>query len=1500
MGCLSPRYTWCRRAAIIGFLFLLLLSETTFASISGNAKILWNTSYPYVDVPDALDINCNGTLDVVEANPGVVAFNGSDGSLLWEANLSNTVREVYVRCPYVVTLNENWTGGYYTVATLNPSNGYILWNKSFYYPYVAWDSSPRFLDIDGGAKDVVVVTFAEGGDVKNYTLVALNLSSGAEIWNSTIINATEIFYIQKIGELKRYGKPDFNNDGAEDLVVSYLDENFIDDYTLAISGKDGSIIWSQSKWIHSGASDVDGDDVIDLLGRYEMVSGRNGSIIYEFNATRSTYDLDGDYVEDIGDAIIDTTTEPSPQPVSAGLWFDADKDGTPERDDDYLLYNYIAYQKIGATVNITPYLKAVVPKKFAYVTDENGTTLKIRDSKWFVTEIDTVADSITIGMPQSWTLPESPDLTPGMNFTVEGKDIWVYNVSGYNVTLYISENGSLLNLVEIPDAYDYKQDPYGWLGNNFIGTLVVKAEYPMDTATLVYVHPDTYVTLSHGSLDALGYYDVRFTGVNVSNGDIIGEGNITMEFHGPTQSLQTGDVQTLQDTLYNITYDGQAIKIRAITRVKDRAPSKALDDVTGDGISDFASWCKACDDSTLRFRNGADASVVWSINISGADYAKLEVSDNNSKTGIIRAEASFLNETTWEYEYNWTKLIKLNLSDGTILWEWQLNGTRCKASTAGDLTGDGVYDMLCYYSYREDIIAYLLGRDSSYLAAINGANGTTIWEFVNRTIPLIGDFNGDGKGDVVLGMQELYPYAGNNITIASGDNLEELASIDPAGNITVGLLNRFLTTSPTLSNNERGVDFTGDGKADLPVVFNPEENTSEILLLTYSAPDVTPPNITFAALTPENGTVLNVNSMVVNITSNEALNSATFYLQQYKNGTWGMYNESGFFPGEWYFYPMQKVTDTNWFFNVTFSSDVRVRGWVEARDLAGNVNTTGTRYVTIAGFAPAIYVNLGGIAYVPQYTTQFNKLYLFINEGSPDILQVYRNGSFVASLIYPGFENFNISIDTSQVGVWNYTLVANDTFGNVNSTSLLITVTPAKASIEKNINGSPIFIDETYTNASVVLEILPEVNAGMLRLNASMSINVSELESNTSNEEFVYALASGQASLSKFVKVEEDARDINGGASSLQYAMVAVGYNSEDLDTNDDGNADVNESTLTLWRYCDANDTWIGLPHGSNYNITCGGENITVFASGVDTGNRFVWANLSHLSIFGIAGSLADSDGDGIPDINDACPTQAENINSYQDSDGCPDTKPSAPAGGGGGLPKNAVEIPKIKAGESYVAVFNEKYVPDIASIEIFAAMDQYYTRISVSTYKEKPRWVVFDDAPGKIYRYFKIRYSKPNTYITKAKITFRVNGTWLRDNDVDPASVVIYRLSESKEWEKLDTTPERAENGTIYYTAETPGFSWFAVSAKEDSGFRDIFAEEDKVKPAPTPAPTPAPEKPVQEEKPAVTTPPPETGPPAAKPKPEEKPEKRGICGPTIITAMAMLAVLLKRACGR
>ncbi|WP_456473728.1 S-layer protein [Candidatus Pyrohabitans sp.] len=234
------------------------------------------------------------------------------------------------------------------------------------------------------------------------------------------------------------------------------------------------------------------------------------------------------------------------------LYFDSDGDGKPEKKDDYLLYNAIRWDREGKMIDVTPYLKAIIPKKWRYVDDDAGKELKIRDQKFFVTKVDADNDIIKIGIPKTTTLPADTKLDK--TWEVEGKKVAVYNVSsGGMVQLWIEGPG----IQPWINATNWNQT--SWMGDNLDGTLVVKAATG-SAATLLYVSPDSIVTLEHDKEDMLGYNKVVFPDQagKVSDGDLNESAtltNIEVQFRGPTLTLEKDEIQTLDDTLYTIEFD---------------------------------------------------------------------------------------------------------------------------------------------------------------------------------------------------------------------------------------------------------------------------------------------------------------------------------------------------------------------------------------------------------------------------------------------------------------------------------------------------------------------------------------------------------------------------------------------------------------------------------------------------------------------------------------------------------------------------------------------------------------------------------------------------------------------------------------------------------------------------------------------------------------------------------------------------------------------------------
>jgi len=86
-----------------------------------------------------------------------------------------------------------------------------------------------------------------------------------------------------------------------------------------------------------------------------------------------------------------------------------------------------------------------------------------------------------------------------------------------------------------------------------------------------------------------------------------------------------------------------------------------------------------------------------------------------------------------------------------------------------------------------------------------------------------------------------------------------------------------------------------------------------------------------------------------------------------------------------------------------------------------------------------------------------------------------------------------------------------------------------------------------------------------------------------------------------------------------------------------------------------------------------------------------------------------------------------------------------------------------------------------------------------------------FTVPPGIVFQYISLVPARYNT-ITNAVINFTVPQSWLEENHIDPGSIVLYRLT-ANGWEALPTTVLYTKDGTVYFSAVSPGFSLFAIA---------------------------------------------------------------------------------------
>jgi PGF-pre-PGF domain-containing protein len=97
--------------------------------------------------------------------------------------------------------------------------------------------------------------------------------------------------------------------------------------------------------------------------------------------------------------------------------------------------------------------------------------------------------------------------------------------------------------------------------------------------------------------------------------------------------------------------------------------------------------------------------------------------------------------------------------------------------------------------------------------------------------------------------------------------------------------------------------------------------------------------------------------------------------------------------------------------------------------------------------------------------------------------------------------------------------------------------------------------------------------------------------------------------------------------------------------------------------------------------------------------------------------------------------------------------------------------------------------------------------------------------ALGEVYNYFNITTNLNTSIIKNASIDFAVNKSWVENSSINISTIKLNRYKDN--WTELITAKSSEDNKSVYFKAETPGFSLFAITAEKNA----IAPEKPKTK---------------------------------------------------------------------
>jgi len=162
--------------------------------------------------------------------------------------------------------------------------------------------------------------------------------------------------------------------------------------------------------------------------------------------------------------------------------------------------------------------------------------------------------------------------------------------------------------------------------------------------------------------------------------------------------------------------------------------------------------------------------------------------------------------------------------------------------------------------------------------------------------------------------------------------------------------------------------------------------------------------------------------------------------------------------------------------------------------------------------------------------------------------------------------------------------------------------------------------------------------------------------------------------------------------------------------------------------------------------------------------------------------------------------------------------------GGGSASPESSrnIELKEISNEQVFKGIHTcytfKGEANDIVSVE-FDPKKTFGKTTAIVEILKNTSSIVKGPVPGEVYKNINIwignsGFSRPEN-LENARINFRVSKTWISEHSINKNTVTMYRYNQNQ-WSPLSTALKEENEDYLYFTAETPGFSPFAISSTE------------------------------------------------------------------------------------